>query len=119
MTGAPQTTERFRLGPAVDVPADDARGYTIEKAGRPRKVLVVRWQGELHAYLNRCPHAGTPLDWTPDAFFDRTGRYLMCQTHAALFEPADGFCIDGPCAGDSLAHLPLEVDDDGMLIVKL
>jgi len=29
-------------------------------------------------------------------FFAEDGRYLMCQTHNAYYEPASGECIAGP-----------------------
>lgn len=107
-----------RLGPLGDIPENDARGYTVEDGSGPRKLLVVRWQGGLHAYLNRCPHAGTPLDWVPDMYFDRARTHLICQSHGALFEPADGFCVEGPCAGDTLTSVAVRVDE-GEIVVEL
>ena len=29
----------------------------------------------------------------------------------ALFRPEDGYCVDGPCAGDSLAPAPVSLID--------
>ena len=95
-----------------------ARGYTVEVADQPRKLLVVRWEGALYAYLNRCPHAGTPLDWVPDMFLDRSRTHLICQTHGALFDPTDGFCVEGPCAGDRLTTVPVRIDD-GEIVVEV
>ncbi|KAG8463448.1 hypothetical protein KFE25_004959 [Diacronema lutheri] len=62
------------------------------------------------AFVNRCPHAGTPLNYFPDAFHDRSGEYLMCATHGALFRQSDGLCVHGPCAGDSLTPLHVELE---------
>jgi nitrite reductase/ring-hydroxylating ferredoxin subunit len=31
--------------------------------------------------------------------------------HGALFRPEDGFCVSGPCAGESLKQLKLELRD--------
>lgn len=108
-----------RLGPLDEIPENDARGYTVENETGPRKLLVVRWRGEIHAYLNRCPHAGTPLDWVPDMFFDRSRTHLICQTHGALFEPADGFCVEGPCAGDTLTAIEVQIEEGGEIFVRL
>jgi nitrite reductase/ring-hydroxylating ferredoxin subunit len=74
-------------------------------------VFVVRKHGEVYAYLNRCPHTGGPLDWVPDQFLSLDGQHIQCATHAALFRIDDGFCIAGPCSGQSLAQLPVIVKD--------
>jgi len=45
----------------------------------------------------------------PDHFFDAEGRHLVCSTHGAVFRPEDGYCLAGPCAGESLEPVPVEV----------
>lgn len=78
--------------------------------------FAVRHCGTVRAYVNRCPHAGTELDWNPGEFFDETGLYLICSTHGALFEPGNGRCVAGPCRGASLE--PLAVGErDGRVIL--
>jgi nitrite reductase/ring-hydroxylating ferredoxin subunit len=78
--------------------------------------FAVRHCGKVHAFVNRCPHAGTELDWQPGEFFDLTGLYLMCSTHGALFEPGNGFCVAGPCRGASLEPLAIR-EHDGQVIL--
>jgi len=90
------------LAPLADIPEDDARGVSIQDGARVRKFIILRWQGETIVYRNRCPHAGTPLDWIPDRFFDRDKTYLFCASHGASFEPDTGLCVEGPCFGDVL-----------------
>ena len=90
------------LCPANELPSGVARGFAITTVDPPINILVLRLMGSLHAFCNRCPHTGGPLDWTPDQFFDTSGKFLQCATHGALFEPATGRCVVGPCAGDSL-----------------
>lgn len=63
------------------------------------------------AYLNRCPHVGTPLNLFPDAFLDpTTQQFLHCATHGALFLPTDGLCVHGPCVGKHLTPIPALVE---------
>ena len=99
------------LMPLADVPEGDAKGVVIRDGPRMRKFILLRWQGETIVYRNRCPHAGTPLDWIPDRFFDRSGDYLFCAAHGASFEPDTGLCVDGPCVGDVLDRCSFEVID--------
>ncbi len=67
--------------------------------------FVIRFDGVVHAFVNRCPHAFTELDWQPGAFFDDAGLYLVCATHGALFHPETGECVAGPCRGKVLSKL--------------
>jgi nitrite reductase/ring-hydroxylating ferredoxin subunit len=67
-----------------------------------RDIVVVRRNGRVHAYVNRCPHTGVNLEWLPHQFLDSSGKYLQCALHGALFRIADGHCVHGPCAGDAL-----------------
>ena len=70
--------------------------------------FTVRFHGKVYAYLNRCPHQGTELDWNPGEVFDETGLYLICATHGAIFDPQTGLCVSGPCQGAHLKALPIE-----------
>lgn len=67
--------------------------------------FVVHWQGQWFGYENHCPHTGASLNWQPNQFFDPEQEYLMCGLHGALFQPQNGFCVHGPCAGQSLSRL--------------
>ena len=96
--------------------ADGAAGVRFELAsGSP--AFAVRHCGQARAYVNRCPHAGTELDWQPGGFFDESGLYLICSTHGALFEPSTGLCVAGPCRGASLEPLAIR-ERDGQVILR-
>jgi len=78
--------------------------------------FLVNDQGQFHAYVNRCRHMATPLDFIRDQFLSEDGRYLMCYTHGALYEFANGMCVEGPCKGEALYRLPVRVDGDEVLV---
>ncbi|MBB1077355.1 Rieske 2Fe-2S domain-containing protein [Rhodoferax sp. 4810] len=61
--------------------------------------FAVRYAGTVYAYLNRCTHVPMELDYQPNQFFDRSGDWLICATHGALFAPQTGLCRLGPCRG--------------------
>ena len=84
--------------------ADGAVGVRFE-LGTHSPAFAVRHCGAVRAYVNRCPHAGSELDWNPGEFFDESGLYLICSTHGALFEPGSGLCVAGPCRGAGLEPL--------------
>jgi len=78
--------------------------------------MLVNYQGSLYAYRNRCPHIGISLDWVDNQFFTIDGRYLMCANHGAVFEPATGECIWGPCVGAALQSVPIEIEDGKIFV---
>ena len=49
------------------------------------------------AYLNRCAHVPTEMDWQPGEFLDADKRHIVCAIHGATYEPASGRCLGGPC----------------------
>ena len=84
--------------------------------GRSVHGFAVNYEGRTYAYVNSCPHVGTPLDAWPNEFLDEDGRTLICATHGAIFAPDTGVCLAGPCAGDRLTPLPVRVEG-GTLVV--
>jgi len=151
-----------------DLPMPGARGFEVDG----REIVVVRTREGVFAYLNRCPHTGASLNWLPDQFLDREGRYIQCANHDALFrseEPVgrrlnrlqkrdsglifpdfsshgshhapqnhekssslshsfatiplnptgseDGYCIAGPCGGQSLQGVPIRVDENTIRLI--
>ena len=105
----------------VGASADLAEGgpglrFPVRVAGQPATGFVVRHEGRVRAYLNRCAHVPMELDWLEGAFFDEDGRFLACATHGALYEPGTGRCAGGPCAGRGGLR-PLDVAErDGRVL---
>ena len=98
--------------------AEGGRGVRFDwrPAGGAGKGFAVRHDGAPHAFVNRCPHLGTELDWQPGEFFEETGLYLICSTHGAMFEPASGLCVAGPCRGARLQAIAVEERQGRILI---
>ena len=92
---------------------EGGKGVRFALAAHPdeERGFAVRHGGKVCAFVNRCPHAWTELDWQPGEFFEESGLYLVCSTHGAIFIPDTGFCVAGPCRGASLE--PLQVRERG------
>ena len=101
-----------RLCRLTDIPNGEAKGFSVETAAGKRDILVHRDGNIVRGYVNSCPHVGSPLDWAPDRFISLDGFHLLCGTHGALFRPEDGYCVSGPCAGDSLECVPISLIED-------
>ena len=79
--------------------------FAVEYFGEQVPAFVVRFQGCVRGYLNRCAHVAMELDWRAGEFFDSQGRDLICSTHGATYEAATGKCLGGPCSGTPLVRL--------------
>ncbi|MBL0923335.1 MAG: Rieske (2Fe-2S) protein [Sphingomonadaceae bacterium] len=106
-----------------EVPLEALGGNAVAKRkiivanGVSLEVLVFRNQsGDICAYQNICPHLGAPLDAGTGKFFDKSGEFLMCKFHQAMFEPSSGLCTFGPCEGHSLKAVPTRIEDGVVLI---
>ena len=102
---------------AADLAEDAAREFAVGEEQWPLKGFVVRYDGDLYAWLNRCPHAGHALNLDPDDFFAPEASLLRCMSHGARFEPDSGLCVSGPCTGNSLT--PLQCREEGGRIIVL
>jgi nitrite reductase/ring-hydroxylating ferredoxin subunit len=77
--------------------------------GDSESLVLFRQGGEVRAWLNVCPHAGRRLDWAPGKFLKSKDGLLVCAAHGASFELQRGDCVAGPCRGDSLRAVPVQV----------
>jgi nitrite reductase/ring-hydroxylating ferredoxin subunit len=92
-----------------DIGPQGARAFTLGGGDWPLHGVVVRLGESVRGYLNRCPHAGHPLNLLPQRFLTPDGTLLLCSSHGAVFEKDTGYCVAGPCAGSSLTPVSLEV----------
>ncbi len=87
-------------------------GATTGSSARWQPGLFAVRQGEtVHVYVNSCPHIGTPLDWMPDRFLSADGSRIVCATHGAEFRITDGECLRGPCFGERLERVMIQIKD--------
>ena len=87
--------------------ADSGRAvrFVVEQGGESVPAFVIRFEGAVYGYLNRCGHRPMELDWREGEVFDFEGRSLICSTHGARYAPASGRCLGGPCDGAPLRRL--------------
>ncbi len=99
-----------------DLEVEGSRGFTLGGGPWPLRGLLVRAGAEVQAYVNRCPHAGHPLNLLPHRFLTADRSLILCTAHGALFEKATGRCVAGPCFGAALQPLEVEVRAGYVLI---
>ena len=93
-----------------------SRAFTAGTGSWPLRGFVVRSGDQVFAYVNRCPHAGHPLNWQPDRFLTLDNLLIVCGSHGALFEISTGACVAGPCAGRGLQQIAVRVESGYVLL---
>jgi nitrite reductase/ring-hydroxylating ferredoxin subunit len=111
MGTAGKTPMRTLVAVLGEVQHGQSKKFSLRRGGRDVPALLINFEGQHFAYINRCPHTGITLDWVDNKFFSSDERYLMCATHGAVFQPPTGECIWGPCLGLSLQSVPIEIYD--------
>lgn len=84
--------------------------FDVVYEGLTCTAFAIRFEGEVHAYLNRCAHIPMEMDYQPNKFFDNSGKWLLCATHGAVYSPSSGQCVEGPCKGRLIKIEVSEID---------
>ena len=102
----------------AELEATGSRGFTTGEGDWPLRGFVVRTSKGVAAYVNTCPHAGHPLNFRPDKFLTPDRNLILCASHGALFTRDEGLCIAGPCPGQALRRVPIELVGDYVLLAE-
>jgi len=97
------------LCPSIEL-EDRGRAWVwdVLEYGRPARAFALRFDGAVVAYLNRCAHVPTEMDWQAGEFLDMDKRWILCSIHGASYEPADGRCVGGPCGRGRLTPVAVQ-----------
>lgn len=101
---------------ADELPPGRTATFRLTCGGRTLHGFALNYGGRVYAYVNSCPHVGTPLDLWPNEFLSADGTDIVCSTHGALFAPDGGLCTAGPCAGDRLTALPVRTEGRDVVV---
>ena len=105
------------LGTVSDLRDKKCRKFFYKVGKENREGVMVYSQGKFYAYFNRCRHVSLPLDWGDEDFLTEDGRYILCRNHGALYEPSNGDCVSGPCAGQALESVKIQIKQ-GKIFIK-
>jgi nitrite reductase/ring-hydroxylating ferredoxin subunit len=101
-----------------DLKDPGSRAFSMGEGDWPLRGFVVRRNNNVHAYVNRCPHAGHPLSWQPTDFLSPDETLILCRSHGAIFEISTGNCVAGPCNGRGLQPIEVTIDNGYVLLTE-
>ena len=106
------------LGRFDDIPDGGTKLFSFGKGYERFQMFVLRRGDDVLSYANDCPHVHGPLDWKPGEFLTEDADYIICAMHGAVFQLDDGLCVGGPCRGDHLDSVPVEVVDGAVIVAE-
>ena len=80
------------------------------------ELIVVRTGNNVFGYVNECAHMAVPLNLLDDYGVATNAHRILCDHHYATFRFSDGYCLEGPCQGESLTAVPLAVRGERIVI---
>ena len=96
-----------------------SKEFSIGSGDWPLRGFIVRKGEHAFAYLNRCPHAGHPLNFPPSGdFLSLDRQFILCRSHGAVFELTSGSCVAGPCTGRALRSFAVSISN-GEIVLDL
>jgi len=104
-----QVPNAVRLCRLQELLVGSARGFDPEQTGQDTMFVLRRPQGVL-AYVNKCPHQDSRLEFRKDRFLSADGTRVICHGHGAHFDPDTGVCTHGACLGQSLEPIPTRIE---------
>ena len=93
------------------LPASGLSAIDAEIDGETSSIIVDCDANPPRAWLNTCPHQGRRLDYVPGKFLIDKGR-LVCAAHGATFQLEDGLCVAGPCRGEHLTSVAIDIAEN-------
>jgi nitrite reductase/ring-hydroxylating ferredoxin subunit len=78
---------------------------------QPAHAFALRFEGRVVAYLNRCAHVPTEMDWQYGQFLDADREFILCSIHGASYDPLSGRCAGGPCGRGRLTVIDVDERD--------
>lgn len=117
VTDPPQSV-RQQIAELPDLMDNWTIKFRYEAADEVKEGFVFKRHGQCYAYENTCCHLPVSLDMQDNDFFSADGEYLVCKTHGASYVPETGECVEGPCKGQWLTKLDLEIRDGIVYLVR-
>lgn len=109
----------IRIGSAADLRTRRTLTFQFKREGISVNAFAAKVEDRWVAYENVCRHIPISLDYGDGEFFSGDGAHFLCQTHGALYDPATGECVRGPCGGASLYALQVECHEGQLWLTSV
>lgn len=106
----------FKIIKLEDVPNNGAVVVDIWPNDELVSIIITRRDERVFGYINRCPHAGWPLENFNGQFIFTPENDIICAAHGAIFSATDGRCLGGPGQNKPLQAFALSINGREIII---
>lgn len=80
-------------------------------------LMLKKTKDTYFAFKNYCPHQGRRMNYSLGKFLTTQEGNIVCPAHGAEFKPESGLCINGPCLGQSLEPVHIQLNDESVFAI--
>ncbi|HRH76013.1 MAG TPA: Rieske 2Fe-2S domain-containing protein [Cellvibrionaceae bacterium] len=103
--------QRYYLAQSLQIPERSQLVLPCQYRSKPASMLVVRLNGLIYGFLNRCVHMPFRLDCEQVSVIDPSANRIKCSMHGLVFDPLTGACQSPTmCTGEQLTAIALWED---------
>ena len=107
---------RIELASRQELQEGETKLISVDGEPPFKSIILVKSDANYRAYWNICQHIAIPLDGGLGKL-PLVDGYLVCSTHGAKYEVSDGNCIKGPCSGERLPAIELEITEETVFAI--
>jgi nitrite reductase/ring-hydroxylating ferredoxin subunit len=110
-------SERTELTEVESVPENGSWLFTVydPSTDEEDEVILVRCNGGIEGWVNRCTHEAQRLDPGYGAAVRDGG--IVCPKHGSMFDTCTGYCDNGEAAQTTLPSVEVTADDGVVYLV--
>lgn len=106
-----------RLAEIKDIEAGTWYEFNLQTDSALVSLMLLFQDDKYTAFKNFCPHQGRRMNYSLGKFLITAEGNLVCPAHGAEFKPDDGLCINGPCLGESLETIHIQLNEDSIFAI--
>lgn len=108
---------KISLGKNTELEPSKWYEFTLQMDQKLVSIMLKKEDSGYLAYENLCPHQGRRLDYIQGEFLLDDDAQIICPAHGAVFAPQSGECMSGPCKGQSLKPVELQIENDEVFAI--
>lgn len=102
------TPGRYYLAQSLQIPERSQLVLACQYRSKPASMVVLRLNGLIYGFLNRCVHMPFRLDCEHVSVIDPSANRIKCSMHGLVFDPLTGVCQSpAMCTGEKLTAIAL------------
>jgi nitrite reductase/ring-hydroxylating ferredoxin subunit len=91
--------------------------FNLQKEDSVFSLMLQKKNNKYIAFKNFCPHQGRRMNYSAGQFLTTEEGNIVCPAHGAEFKPDDGLCVNGPCLGQSLEPVHIQLNEESIFAI--